>query len=247
MTYKLDSLEQDIVSLLQKHEPNMLRWNEIVENLWQEYKHRYKDKKGLGVAVTNKLRLLVAKGKVSHEELFYGTPNSLTPEAISSIDKSRKAQAELNEIKMALDWLQHDFRYFREPTLIEVSCKAGKPPVIVEPILYALANDTGWKPQENPEKEAEAAINLAGWLCWKQKSEQNQHLDLLFAEAINNAPAGSKRRAEVILRSYPDLVPVVDGTELRWPEETQRVWQRVFNSKSPSPQNWGAGVGFVKH
>ena len=247
MTYKLDSLEQDIVSLLQKHEPNMLRWNEIVENLWQAYKHRYKDKKVLGVAVTNKLRLLVAKGKVSHEELFYGTPNSLTPDAISSSEKSKKAQAELNGVRMALEGLQRDFRYFREPTLIEVSCKAGKPPAIVEPILYALANDTGWKPQENPEKEAEEAINLAGWLCWKQKSEQNKRLEALSDEAINNASAGSRRRAEVILRSYPDLVPVVDRAELRWPEETQRVWRQIFDSRPPSPQNWGAGVAFVEH
>ncbi len=61
MADKLDMLEGDIVSLLRKHEPNMLRWNEIVENLWQTYQYRYKDRKGFGVAVNGKLKLLVAK------------------------------------------------------------------------------------------------------------------------------------------------------------------------------------------
>ena len=117
----------------------------------------------------------------------------------------------------------------------------------MEPILYALANESGWKPQENPEKEAGEAINLAGWLCWKQKNEQNSSLEELFAEAANNASSGSRRRAENILKFYPDLVPAVNGNMLEWPEETNRKWQQIFGSRPPPPQNWGVFVAFVPH
>ena len=100
MTDKLDSLEQDIVSLLQKHEPNMLRWSEIVENLWQTYQFRYKDRKGFGVAVTSKLKLLVVKSIISQQEHFYGMPNSITPDALSSLENSKKTQAEVNTVRI---------------------------------------------------------------------------------------------------------------------------------------------------
>jgi len=242
MADKLDLLEQDIVALLQKHEPNMLRWNEIVENLWQTYQYRYKDQKGLGVAVTGKLKILVAKKKVDHRELFYGVPNSLTPDVLSSMENTRKAQADVDAIKVALEGLQRDFRYFREPTIIEVSCRAGKPPTVVEPILYMLANETGWKPQENPEREAKDAINLAGWFCWKQKGEQDPIAKELATEAINNASLDVRRRAETILKLFPELVPVACRRVLQWPRETQRRWRQLFGSEPPGPPNWGVGA-----
>jgi hypothetical protein len=244
MADKFDMLERDIVSLLQKHEPYMLRWNEIVEILWQTYQSRYKDRKGLGVAVTGKLRLLVEGGKICHKELFYGTPNSLMPDALSSIENAKKAQAEVEAVRLALEELQRELRFFREPTLIEVSCKAGKPPATVEPILYVLANEMGWTPQENPEKEAEQAINLAGWLCWKQRNEQNLQLQALTDGAIGSASKETLRRAQRILENYPDLVPSVSLREIVWSQKTKSMWNDVFGSEAPS-RFWEIDEGFV--
>ena len=77
MPKKLDNLESDIVSLLEKHQPKMLRWTEIVKGLWETYRFKYQDEKGFGVAVTNKLGLLFAEGLVKHEDSYYGTPSSV--------------------------------------------------------------------------------------------------------------------------------------------------------------------------
>jgi hypothetical protein len=90
MPEKLDNLEFDILSVLKKHEPKMLRWSEIVGALWSNYKFKYKDEKGFGVAVTNKLKLLVAGGKARQEGIFYGTPLSTASARRSSsfIDQS---------------------------------------------------------------------------------------------------------------------------------------------------------------
>jgi len=84
MPEKLDNLEFDVLSILKKHEPKMLRWSEIVKALWDDYKFKYKDEKGLGVAVTNKLKLLVAGGKIKQEGFLYGTPSSTSSAGRSS-------------------------------------------------------------------------------------------------------------------------------------------------------------------
>lgn len=86
LTDKLDNLEYDIISLLQKHEPDMLRWVEVVKSLWETYKFKYKDEKGFGTAVTNKLNLLVASGKVKHEGLYYGSPSSTLDKSFSKVN-----------------------------------------------------------------------------------------------------------------------------------------------------------------
>jgi hypothetical protein len=158
------------------------------------------------------------------------------------------SEPEVEKVRKALEELRGEFRFFKEPTVKQVACRAGMRPDIVESILYELAPQTGWaEPQENAEKEAEHAVNLAGWLLWKQKSENNSRLEELSAEAINNASPDTGRRAKNILKMYPDLVPVVDGTELRWPEETKRNWQQIFGCEPPPPQYWGAYVGFIPH
>jgi hypothetical protein len=77
MPSKPDNLEYDIISLLQKHEPKMLRWSEIVRSLWDTNQFKYKDKKGFGVAVTSKLNLLVAGNKIKKEEIYYGSISSV--------------------------------------------------------------------------------------------------------------------------------------------------------------------------
>jgi hypothetical protein len=153
---------------------------------------------------------------------------------------------EVESVRKVLEKLRCELRFFKEPTVKQVACRAGMSPETVESILYALAPKTGWEePQENAEKGAEDAINLAGWLCWKQKGEQNSQLEELSAEAINNASKDIERRAQDILRMYPDLVPVVDRTELQWPEETKRKWRQIFGKQPPSPQYWGAGAAFI--
>jgi hypothetical protein len=77
MPSKLDNLEFDIISLLQRQEPKMLRWSEIVKSLWNTNKFKYKDEKGFGVAVTSKLNLLVAGNKIKKEEIYYGSISSV--------------------------------------------------------------------------------------------------------------------------------------------------------------------------
>lgn len=154
-------------------------------------------------------------------------------------------KAEVENVRKALEDLRCELRFFIEPTVKQVACRAGKHPELVESILYALAPETRWKePQEHAEREAKDAINLAGWLRWKQKGERNSQLEALSTEAINNASKDTERRAQDILENYPDLVPKVNGTELQWPEETKKKWRQIFSSEPPPPQYWGIGVGF---
>jgi hypothetical protein len=47
---------------------------------------------GFEVAVTNKLHLLIAKGKVSRRELFHWTPNLITSDAMSLHEIGKKVQ-----------------------------------------------------------------------------------------------------------------------------------------------------------
>ena len=233
MTDKLDNLEYAIVSLLQENQPKMLRWIEVVKCLWSDYKFRYETEKGFGVAVTNKLNLLVGSGKVKHEGIHYGTPSS-------TIDKSlSKAEAE-NIIKI-VEEARHALRFFREPKVEDIARKFGSDPKIVRPLLYELASLTGWKEQseEEAEREAEDAINLASWLCLKEKGEQNPKLEELSKRAINNASVDTLRRAKDILKNYPDLVPKVNLNGLEWPEETKIKWRQIFGSKPPAYHHWG--------
>ncbi|MGB9693651.1 MAG: hypothetical protein ACPLYF_02290, partial [Fervidobacterium sp.] len=57
------------------------------------------------------------------------------------------------------------------PTDKEVAVRLGETPETVRPILYGLAPKIGWKEQKKEEavKEAENAINLAGWLKLLEK------------------------------------------------------------------------------
>ncbi len=101
-------------------------------------------------------------------------PNSLTPDELSSMENTKKTQAEVDAVKVALEGLQHDFRYFKEPTIVDISLRAGKPPTVVEPILYRLAKDTGWKPQENPEKRQKTLLTWQGGFAGNKKANKTQ-------------------------------------------------------------------------
>ena len=52
-------------------------------------------------------------------------------------------------------------------------------------------------------------------------------------------------RAQIILKNFPDLVPEVNATELRWPEQTKIEWIRIFGSEPPASQSWKHEVKFV--
>jgi len=90
LTEKLDNLSRDVLSLLEKHEPDRLRHHEICDSLWSSYPYNYKDKKVFGVAVTQKLNLLKAKGLILHEDIWYGTVNSKPIEKKPSSEKPSK-------------------------------------------------------------------------------------------------------------------------------------------------------------
>lgn len=76
MTERLDNLSKDILTFLEKHEPNVLRWTEIVEGLWPFYRFHYKNERGFGVALTQKLKFLKKEGLIKKESGFYGTVKS---------------------------------------------------------------------------------------------------------------------------------------------------------------------------
>jgi len=152
-------------------------------------------------------------------------------------------EPDVERVRKALEELRFEFCFFKEPTVKEVARRAGLPPELVESVLYEHAPETGWgEPPENPRKEAENAINLAGWLCWKQKGVKDSIAEGLAAEAINNASPDVRKKAELIVKSFPDLVPVVGRRILEWPLETQRRWRQLFGSTPPGPPNWGVGA-----
>ncbi|MGD8543524.1 MAG: hypothetical protein PVG48_00195 [Candidatus Bathyarchaeota archaeon] len=101
MTRKLDALARDIVSLLEESEPNMLLWREIRNRLWPKYKRRYKDTKGFGVALSNKLRLLEYGGFLKQEGDLWGTPESIcaTDELVLKKQKYSQIRHEMEKIK----------------------------------------------------------------------------------------------------------------------------------------------------
>jgi hypothetical protein len=79
MPKKLNKFKQDILSLVEKVEPEMLFWREIRDRLWPIYQTEYKDKKVYGVALTNNLTWLQAKRFIKKESDYYGTFNSKIP------------------------------------------------------------------------------------------------------------------------------------------------------------------------
>ena len=78
MPKKLNLFEQDILSLLQRVEPDMLLWREINARLWPLHGRKYKDKKVFGVALSNYLVKLEGKF-LKHEGDYWGTLRSSLP------------------------------------------------------------------------------------------------------------------------------------------------------------------------
>jgi hypothetical protein len=232
---KPNKLEQDIVSLLQKHQPEFLRWCEIIDSLWQmpAYKNRYKNRTVFGASVSRRLALLEAAGKLDHMENCYRTP------------QSRKAEAD--NIRKAVEEMRKEFYYLKDPTLTEVACKVGKPPATVEPLLYAQAQQTGWTPpDETTQTEAQDAINLAGWLNAEKNNQITPERKPRCEQAKARASKRTRQIAQNLLECFPNLIPkIFIDDRLMWPEETAAAWYRTFKTESPGPRQSPSGVSIA--
>ena len=136
----------------------------------------------------------------------------------------------------AVEELRRELKFFREPTFNEVAIKSG---CLDSQILRIGLGFAGWKTQSPEEAKwtAEQAINLAGWLWFRENGELNPQLISLSKKAIDAASLDAVGRGQVILKNCPDLVPKVDGAELKWPGETKIEWIRIFGGEPPTPQS----------
>jgi len=87
---------------------------------------------------------------------------------------------------------------------------------------------------------------LAGWLMFREKGGLNPRLVALSKKAINDARMSAIERAQAILKNYPDLVPKVDATALRWPDETKLKWIQIFGGDPPAHQRWNPTFSLPK-
>jgi hypothetical protein len=178
-------------------------------------------------------------------------------------------------VKRILDEFRHEYRFLREPLYKEIALRIGNDPDAIRSLLYELAPETGWKEQETEEakKEAQASINLAGYMKWRQKGDETgqyspkqiEEVNVKAADEIQCASKAIVRRAEHILSNYPELVPEAKPGYKRstqrstghisrarptgldpWPEETNRVWRRVFRDEVPRSGRTGPTVAWAK-
>jgi hypothetical protein len=155
-------------------------------------------------------------------------------EAEKRIEESR---AELAEVKKAVDELRHEFRFLREPTFNEVALKTG---IMNTQQLRTDLLLVGWKDEskENVKSNAEAALNLAAWLSYKEKGDQPLSLMAHCKKIIDLANIATLKHAKIILKHYPDIVPTVEANQLRWLEKTKAKWIQAFAEEPPAPKTW---------
>ncbi len=156
----------------------------------------------------------------------------------------------IEAVEKAVEELRFQLSFLREPTVREVAAKIGKTPETVRPILYELAPRIGWREQDvrEAEKEAEEAINLAGWLSWLDKNEENHELAKMAQEAIQTASSHVIERAKRIMQNFPELVPEAKPSSStgdsrsriwttagldKWPEKTKIAWKKAFLKEAP--------------
>lgn len=151
--------------------------------------------------------------------------------------RAEESNIERANVMKAVDDLRHQFRFFREPTVNEVALKSGC--FNLEPLklglMFSHCKPESW---EGAKWIAERAINLASWLSFKEKNELNPQLIALTQQAINNSSMEIIERSQSILKNYPELVPKVDVTGLKWPDETKAKWVEVIGYPPPEPQRW---------
>lgn len=162
------------------------------------------------------------------------------------------------KVENAVEELRREFRFLREPTVKEVAIKVGEVPETVRSVLYRLAPKIGWREQEKgeAEKEAEEAINLAGWLKWTALGDFEKFReisDIIEAEWLMGMNALQVRqiihekieklkrmaddeakkasndvllRAKRILKEFPQLIP-----NLRPTHSSFRIGERSEETK----------------
>jgi hypothetical protein len=145
-----------------------------------------------------------------------------------------KFSLELGNVRQALEDLRHELRFLREPSFNEVAIKASclTPDTVRIALMLSRWQD---KPLDWAKFAAEETLNLAAWINCKNSGEQNNKLIALSRKAINSASLDAIKRAQVILKNYPELVPKVGSNQLIWPEETKIKWVEVFADEPPAP------------
>jgi hypothetical protein len=135
-------------------------------------------------------------------------PRSVSARKRGSLNGSRVKEKEVRII-MALQEIRYELRFFREPTLNEVAVRSD---CLNERKLKETLRLAGWQAQspECAKREAEQAINLAGWRRFEESHNSSLKLHRLCREAQNRANSEVIARAEKIFKNYPGLVPVVN-------------------------------------
>lgn len=205
------------------------------------------------------VRLLVSSGKMSKATLSLNLKKLEKEGKIRRItDESKKPPLVLyalssfeslleRKVREVVEELRREFFFLREPTVKEVALRVGELPEKVRETLYSIAPKIGWREQEKDEmeKEAEDAINLAGWLKWLKKGEQNSELAKMAEYALQTASRHTIEMANRILENFPEIVPEAYPSSsgphhfveagLEWNNETLKAWRRVFKSDPPAP------------
>jgi hypothetical protein len=192
--------------------------------------------------------VLKKSSETEEDQKVDGSKTSAGASVSGGVSKNygEKIKAEWVTVMEALKELRRELRFFREPTFNEVAIKSG---CLDAQNLRIGLTFAGWKTQypEEAKWTAEKAINLAGWLQFKENGELNPQLIALSKKAIDAASMDAIGRAQVILKNYPDLVPKVNGTELKWPDETKIKWIEIFGGEPPASQSWSLKVESAPH
>jgi len=144
---------------------------------------------------------------------------------------------EVASVQKAVEELRREYRFFREPTSNEVALRTSCPDsdALRIGMTFEHCKPESW---QGAMWLAEKAINLAGWLHFKQSGDLNPQLVALSNEALDKASMEAIRKAQDILKKYPELVPVIEKTALVWSSETKAKWVEVFGYPAPVPQHW---------
>lgn len=229
------------VFLLSPSGKMQVKWNDV-----NEKKTLFRFLKGLFIAKPNEK--LVIKPLRQQTWIDYPVPEPFklywcdqTTDLVIKKEPEEKMQssfsAKLAKVSETVEVLRHEFKFLREPTINEVALKSG---CLDSETLRIGLMFAHCKPQatESTRWVAEKAINLAGWLAFKEQSNTNPQLIALTQQAINNASMEVMQRAQAILTHNPEIVPTVNRTELAWSEETKKTWITVFGYPPPATQRW---------
>jgi hypothetical protein len=183
-------------------------------------------------------RIVDARELCAHDRAFCPVVEEVCrSDDVESLEE-KEARNPLARVGRALDELRREFRFFREPTLKEVVLKSGCTDMGDSKSGLRFGR---WKEQsyQDAKRIGEHAITLAGLLKFQERGEFNPQVAAFTRDALETASLDSILRAQTILKNCSDLVPQVVGNELRWPEETKKVWTRVFGCEPPATKSWG--------